>query len=191
MKKYLTLIAAFLFINVSKGQTDHRFDAKFIYETLLDLYHNSSQADNNYYWGKFGFALAESSPLTDGAVAHRALNNFFHPDKEFSVTTRTILNDVFATEESAFATNNRKEYKNLLDYVKSLGYMISLSKYHDYVQTDIFQMNNLMITFSHYYNINDNDINSYLSGTKHFQFKAIYTIKHYKDTWQTTNRNII
>jgi hypothetical protein len=178
MKKFLTLIAAVLFINVSKGQTDHRLDGKFIYETLLDIYHNSSQADNDNYWVKFGFGLAWSPQSTDGSVAHRAIDNFFHPDKEFSVTTRTILNDVFATEESAFATNNRKEYKNLLDYVKSLGYKLSLSKYHDYVQTDIFRMNNLMITFSHYDNINDNDnsLQSYFSHAKYFQFKAIYKI---------------
>ncbi|MDR3696886.1 hypothetical protein [Mucilaginibacter sp.] len=178
MKKYLTLIAVVLFINVTKGQTDQRLNAKFIYEKLLDIYHNSSQADNDNYWGKFGFALAWTPQISDGPVAHRAIDNFFHPDKEFSVTTRTLLDNIVATEESAYATDDRKEYKNLLDYVKSLGYQLSLSKYQDHVQTDIFQMNKLIITFSHYYNIKDNDggIDAYLSGAKQFQFKAVYTI---------------
>jgi len=189
MKRYLTLLVALLLINIACGQDgDKRLDAKFIYDKLVDIFHQSVSIDQEKYFSAFGFgygvALTQTEP--DGGVTYPHEN--IRRDKQFSFTTQSITNSIASTIQSAYATNDRKEFKNLLEYVKSLGYKLTLSRYHEKVQTDVYQLNNLMVTFAHYYydkgpntppNISYKSSRAELDAafTKAtFFYKAIYTV---------------
>jgi hypothetical protein len=151
MKKYLVLLAAVLSITIANGQSDKRLDPKFIYDKLTDIFHQSVSMNQEEYFSAlgFGYGVFLTENESDGSVTYPH-DNYNH-DKQFSFTTRSISEHIASTVQSAYATNDRKEYKNLLEYIKGLGYKLTLSKYHDKVQTDIYQLNNLMITFAHYY----------------------------------------
>jgi hypothetical protein len=161
MKKYIILIAAVLFFNVANAQ---RLDSKFIYDKLLDIYHKSLSIDGTEYFSQFGFGygLYLFENLPDGSIIHPHKN--FEGDKEFSFTTRSISGHLFATVESTYATRDRREFKDLMKYVESVGYKLTLSQYHDSVDSKVYQMDNFMVNFAHY----NNDTS--------LPFKVIYSI---------------
>src|ERR1700759_4944135 len=128
MKKYLLLIMTVVLISTSKAQTVKKFDAKFIYEKLVDIYHQSLTMNEQAYFSEFGFGLIlPINNLPNGDIIHRAASDdgidYTHmnndvilngTNKEFSFTTHSLSSSTFATIESRYSTSNRKEYQNLL-----------------------------------------------------------------------------
>src|ERR1700743_2520015 len=131
MKQYLTLISLVLTITIAKAQSKDKFDAQFIYEKLVDMYHKSLTVDPEEYFSRFDYDLVSDNYLPNGDIVHRAV-----PDgrvdhlkltdqqlingwgnKELSFTTHSISNNLYSTVESRYSTNSRKEYDELLSYI--------------------------------------------------------------------------
>jgi hypothetical protein len=163
MKKYLTLIILTVGFNFAYPQQQKRFDGKFVYDKLVDIFHRAPFADDEQYFDRFDFSfgyIQETEP--DGSITHPRANQ--DGDKQFNYTTRFVTGNISTTLESSYATTDRKEFKSTLEYVKGLGYKLTLHQYHNHADNDIYQMDNLMLTFVHYYDNNK------------FTYKIIYTI---------------
>lgn len=159
MKKYLTLIAVIFIINVAKAQSGDKFDPKFIYEKLVDIYHKSLTVDLEEYFSQFGYDKIHEKYLRDGYVIHRAVpdaevnhwtltnQEVFNGwgNKELSFTTHSLSNNQYTTVESRYSTHSRKEYNQLLNYVLSIGYKLTSDA--SQTETQTYQMDKLQVVF--------------------------------------------
>ncbi len=175
-EKIPNLSSSSFYVNTAKGQSEEKFDAKFIYEKMVDIYHKSLTVNTGEYFSQFGYDLVSDKYLRNGYIVHRAVPdagvNHFNlsrnevingwGNKELSFTTHTLSNNLYTTVESRYSTRSRKEYNEFLNYILSIGYKLATDSSQTEIQT--YQMNKLQVVFQK------------LKGDDSKPYKIIYSV---------------